>query len=531
MSISYSAITNRGKVNLPSVDAWGKNINILRDPPKSITTRKKNRVGSSSSITETIDESGNRACEAILQFARGVNPSVSVSYDNNGNNSGRSGSNLQVGGQTQAFLPYTVAKDGAFRPPIVTQEQLYPLSRLPRLPTKASTQPGFVDYSKKVFNCGTAKETKQVKNDLLKTSVRPTGYYKIETPQSKPFEVKYVIQPVLNKSCISGVSSTDTTTQNVLEPTKEVNRNLLHTYATSNINTTNYVNNNEFNPDRFLQNTNPHSVYSNAGLNIQTNYISDVADLSNIRTKDLQNVTYISAKSGNGENNYIHDDIELSRVLPGHTAISNMNGGYEKTDYIHDDIELSRVLPGHTAISNMNGGYEKTDYIHDDIELYRVLPEHSAISNIHGDKNYDYIHDDIKLSRVIPEYNTNTNMNGYEKTDYIHDDIELERVLPEHTAITNIKHDGQKNVSHEYMIPLYRTSSANANTNINISQQGESNISSRQYNLVEKINPGGYNIPGQIPMQDRMQNVEIFQDTNKSKIEKYVAKQYQGRYQ
>ena len=179
----------------------------------------------------------------------------------------------------------------------------------------------------------------------------------------------------------------------------------------------------------------------------------------------------------------------------------------------------------------MNGGYEKTDYIHDDIELYRVLPEHSAISNIHGDKNYDYIHDDIKLSRVIPEYNTNTNMNGYEKTDYIHDDIELERVLPEHTAITNIKHDGQKNVSHEYMIPLYRTSSANANTNINISQQGESNISSRQYNLVEKINPGGYNIPGQIPMQDRMQNVEIFQDTNKSKIEKYVAKQYQGRYQ
>lgn len=531
MSISYSAITNRGKINLPSADSWGTNMNILRDPPKSRFTRKKNKVGATSSITEMIDESENRASEAILQFARGVNPCVSVSYDNNGNNGGRSGTNLQVGGQTQAFLPYTVAKDGAFRPPIVTQEQLYPLSRLPRLPTKASTQPGFIDYSKQVFSCGTAQETKQVKNDLLKTSVRPTGYYKIETPQSKPFEVKYVIQPVLNKSCSAIVSSTDTTTQNVLEPNKEINRNLLHTYATSNINTTNYVNNNEFNPDRYIQNTNPHAVYSNAGLDVQINYFNETADLSNIRTKDLQNVTYLSAKSGNDKTEYIHNDIELNRVLPEHTAISNIHG-YEKNDYIHDDIELNRVLPEHTAISNILGD-KKYNYIHNDIELSRVLPEYSATANIQGDKKYNYIHDDIELSRVLPEYNANTNINSYNKTDYIHDDIELSRVLPEHSAISNIKHNEQKNISHEYMKPLYRNISASANANINTSNSrgGESNISSREYNLAEKINPGGYSIPGQIPMQDRMQNVSVLQDTNKSKIERFVSNQYQGRYQ
>ena len=29
MSLSYSAITNHGKVSLPSIDAWNTNINIL----------------------------------------------------------------------------------------------------------------------------------------------------------------------------------------------------------------------------------------------------------------------------------------------------------------------------------------------------------------------------------------------------------------------------------------------------------------------------------------------------------------------
>ena len=38
--LSYSGITNYGKATLPSVDSWGTNMNILKDPPKSITTRK-----------------------------------------------------------------------------------------------------------------------------------------------------------------------------------------------------------------------------------------------------------------------------------------------------------------------------------------------------------------------------------------------------------------------------------------------------------------------------------------------------------
>ena len=138
--LSYSGLVNYGTITLPSVETWGTNMNILRDPPKSVMTRKIDKVGETSSITEMIDQSGNRACEAIQVFARGINPSVSVSYNNYGNNGGQGQSGSLPGLSVpmanmagQAKLPYTIMKDGAFRPPVRTQEELLPLSRLPRV--------------------------------------------------------------------------------------------------------------------------------------------------------------------------------------------------------------------------------------------------------------------------------------------------------------------------------------------------------------------------------------------------------------
>ena len=110
MSISYSGLTNYGKVSLPSVEDWGTNMNILRDPPKSIMTRRKDKIGETSSLTEMIDDSSDRACEAIRVYARGTNPSVSVMYNNNGINSG---GGIVAGGQVQAKLPYRIMNGGA----------------------------------------------------------------------------------------------------------------------------------------------------------------------------------------------------------------------------------------------------------------------------------------------------------------------------------------------------------------------------------------------------------------------------------
>ena len=45
MSFSYSGLSNYGKATLPSVEGGFGSMNVLRDPPKSISTRRKIRVG------------------------------------------------------------------------------------------------------------------------------------------------------------------------------------------------------------------------------------------------------------------------------------------------------------------------------------------------------------------------------------------------------------------------------------------------------------------------------------------------------
>jgi len=372
MSFSYSGLTNYGKVTLPSAEGWGGSMNILRDPPKSIHTRRIDKVGQTSDITAMVDDSGNRVCEGINVYARGVNPMVSISYDNVGNNGGQGSgavyggsnipgsNNMLAGGRTQAYLPYRVMRDGAFRPPVVTQADLLPLSRLPRIWTTAFTKPGFVDFSKKMMSCGTAETTKEVKNSLLKASVRPTATYKIETPLKEPFEVKYVIQPSLKKSYTAPKSSTDQTTQIVINPTKNINKDNIHSFAQSNIQDIRYVDNNDFNPDRYLQDTNAHEVNTNMGSHIQVSSIDDIFDLSGVRTKDAINVNYITPISGGEKVDYIHDNIELDRVMPNHSASTNISRNEHKVLNHEYMIDLERNTPltnmsiNHAGIGDTN---------------------------------------------------------------------------------------------------------------------------------------------------------------------------------
>lgn len=178
--ISYSGITNYGKASLPSVESWGTNNNILRDPPRSITTRRIDKVSDTSIIEQEQQDSSNRVAESILQFPRGVNPMVSVNYGYNGGGFRTGGTTVpvfnsqgtQVGtgfmsGNVQAKLPYRVVEDGAFRPPIRRQEDLYPLSRLPRNNTYVDPIAYTPDFTKMITCRGTAKDYRNVKNELL----------------------------------------------------------------------------------------------------------------------------------------------------------------------------------------------------------------------------------------------------------------------------------------------------------------------------------------------------------------------------
>lgn len=355
MSLSYSALTNygSGKVTLPSIDSWGTNMNILRDPPKSITTRRINKVGETSSITQMIDDSDNRACEAILHYARGQNPSVSVSYNNSGQGSCNPNMNMNAG--KQAFLPYRIMNGGAFRPPLLRQENTMPLSRLPRPWTNAFTKAGFVDFSKRMRNCGTAETTKEVKNNLLKVCARPTAVYKIETPLTEPMEVKYNIQNSINVSGTSGIRTMDLTTQNVKKPTKGA-ENDLHAYAQSNINQDIYKNESTFHPDRYLQEAPNNNVRTNLGQpNLQLSSIDEILDLSGIKVQDILQMPYSTQLKGYEKNNYIHDDLRLSRKLPENiSARTNLGENIYKSIEYENSIELDRTMPLATYSCNLS---------------------------------------------------------------------------------------------------------------------------------------------------------------------------------
>ena len=423
--LSYSGLTNYGVATLPSVESWGTNMNILRDPPRSLMTRKIDKVGETSSITEMIDQSGNRACEAIQVFARGVNPSVSVSYSNHGNNGGQGQAGSLTGLSTpmitqgrSAKLPYTILKDGAFRPPVLTQEDLLPLSRLPRVWTSAFSQPGFADFSRKMRTCGSAEDTKEVHTNTLKACVRPTATYKIETPIAEPFEVKYVIQPTIKTSVSSGLRTMDVTEQVVKKPTKEIDVAPLHAHARANIgDKTRYVNNNKFETDRYVQDTNVHQVDTNISSNKYHTKIEDIADLADLPVQDIRTAS--------------------------HTAPVSLG---EKTDYIHDEIKLQRTIPEHCAVTNLG-----------DRTIYRA-------------QKYE-------------------------------NEIQLERNMPRGSFESN---------------PIGR---------------GANDHSSRDVRLTPKIQPGGYQIPSQVPMRDRMRDVAPLRESEKARISRMVMESMQGRFE
>jgi len=192
MVLSYSGIVNYGKVTLPAVNSWNTGSNIIRDPPRSVHTRKIDKVGETPAITSLIDESGDRFCEAINYYPRGQNPMVTVSY-------GEGQTAATTSNRGSAFLPYRVVRDGAFRPPVFRQEDLVPLSRMPRIWTNISTQPYLPIFTMRIQNCGTAENTKEVKNDMLNMSCISNrtiaAYPNVNAPDTKSTIVRNPLNP------------------------------------------------------------------------------------------------------------------------------------------------------------------------------------------------------------------------------------------------------------------------------------------------------------------------------------------------
>ena len=383
MSISYSALTTHNKIRLPSVESWSSNMSIIKDPPRSIHTTRIDKVGQTSDITASIDEATDRACESILQYARGVNPMVSVSYNNSQNQSG------QVTNGQQAFLPYRVARDGAFRPPVNTEYNLAPLSRLPRVWTSAFSKSSFPNFSQKMMFNNNMEKSREIKEEVLKLSVRPTAVYNIETPHEKPYETKYAVQNALQKAAFSNIKS-----------------------------------------------------------NIQLGGANDYIDNNLINVKNAMN-------------------IDCSTV-----PTSNNN----KVTYIHDDLNLKRTMPEHNAYtSKTNSSFQKLINHEHMKQLERTMPEHNA-------------------------YSAKTNSSF------------------------------QKLINHEHMKQLEQNMPTAKDVFVNKRTYGEENNSARNYNLLEKISPGGFHIPGQVPQQDRNTIINENLNNEKALMNKKYIEQHMGRF-
>ena len=548
MSISYSGLSNYGKATLPSIVGGLGSMNILRDPPKSIHTRRINKVGETSGITSMIDDSGNRACEAITQYARGVNPMVGVSYSNNGGGNGNKTGSI-VGntgrGKVGSKLPYRIIEGGSFRPPNIKQFNVYPLSRLPRNTTSANTSKDYPNYMKKVRCPQSAEKTDGVKNKMLKTCVRPTAVYKLEKPIEYNYKVKYVINNPIKINGKSGIRTMDLTSQTVNKPIKEIMKDPMKISKRSTIGTNNHVVDSEenryMNTERYMQDPMYKDVRSNMSRdvtrltdnnNIETDRYMQDPMYKNVRSNVSRDVTRLTDNNNIETERYMQDPMyknvrsNVSRDVARLTDNNNIETERYMQDPMYKDVRSN--VKGDTTHFDESQTMDTSRYLqetnHSNIQSQKsrniqVTPIDEIMNiNIKTKEQHN-------ISYITPKIREGNNK-------YIHDDIELNRKAPVTYANTNIQQNIYKNPinNQKRKILQNRRPVTQMYTNMGTIQKQHQGDTVRDYKLKETINAGGYDGRGQKPMINRINNIKINNETRGAEMSRKVNEQMYGRY-
>ena len=305
MAFSYP-MRNKKNLILPSVENWGINTNIIKDPPKSIQTRRIDKPQMTTSINEMIDLSGDRASESIRVYSRGINPMVSVSYDNYGNNGGGRvslGNNTALTSNQTAkihvnnvSLPY---KSQVFRPPIRTSYDLLPLSRLPRghiHDVTATTN--FVDWTKSRPLAPAMTKNVELKQLLQAYKATPKKIINISTPFKENFTMKENInQKHINVEALSGKKTADRFEKEQWDSQKHVSRVILDTRNDS-VKTSEYTKEGEINflSDNFVREDPLQAdAYTNkydSRINIPSEYENEIIQERNLPLIENLNSQY-----------------------------------------------------------------------------------------------------------------------------------------------------------------------------------------------------------------------------------------------
>jgi hypothetical protein len=354
MSISYSGLRNSRKVTLPSVEGFNTNLNIIKDPPKSITTRKIDRISDNIELTKLIDESGDRICEGINKFARGVNPMVSVSYSNIGSSLN---SNIST---NLASLPYKIVDNGAFRPPIIDPQKLQPLSRQNRITSHTITNPQIIDETKVSRGQPTNNELLRAikQGELMHIPIQPSVQKTILTNGQHDLNIDSHIQKnnILTSSGSGSRTLNRTKLENItpLNVLKENKNVMVQTNPSSKKSFGKMLSDNISNM-QYIKDVSTHSIMSNPSR-IQNTTDVGKWDIS-IKHKDVNNFSVNAPISKMSNIEYLHKDIELSRNLPEYNLMTNASSDFYKQGEMgtvkNDKITLKpRVFANKTMIGD-----------------------------------------------------------------------------------------------------------------------------------------------------------------------------------
>jgi hypothetical protein len=563
MAIQYPKLEH---VTLPSVDGFNGSFNILRDPPKSIFTKRIDKVGQNNDINDDIDMSGDRINESIKVYARGVNPMVSVSYDNNSNNAG----SFTNGGNRQAFLPYRIADKGAFRPPIRSQRDLLPLSRQPRAWFQALTNPGFADYTKKKF---LPTQFRMIRDVVLKSKdvIKPNNSVKIEKPILENMKMLNAInQGHINIEAFSGKRSLDYSnfTRENVDQYKGIQENYEQVNALTNkqqyrshnlenmaIHAPNYIGERDYyesstnrskqrshgvdgisiNKDRYIGETNQYETSANLslatnqgidGLSIhQSNYIGE-KDYYESTTNPYQQKSHGLHDLSINKDKYIGENIQYqSSVNPSLRTSQGLNGlSIQESNYIGDrEYYESTTNLSQQRSQNLNGlDIDEERYINEK-EYYDIEANKNRDINT---KTIDQLQTNNRTSvKDVIQYEVDAGKKtGYTLLTSI-PDMDLEHHMPRYetysalndpTVYKRVEHQNEISLNHNVpQVSVLRN--ATQIQDLPTFDYG----SSRDYKLPETLKKGQFLNDGAKPTLDRSE-IQFRQDPNKEQIRKYV---------
>ena len=381
-----------------TLPSWDQ-VHILREPPKSIHTRKKERVDMSN-VNYMIRNDDSRINEGVSYLARGVNPMVDVMYNNVGGGGGGKTTSMPM---IQASNPYKIMKDGAFRPPMFTQDDLLPLSRLRRPETTAITNPG-IRSGFTIHDIDKVMDKDAVKTSIDKTRVnffcRPTATFTIQTPQ------QVFIDHAINKdnlktsasSVATGNANSDIARQMIETTPLQASKENFLISASPNVK---LQGNNRRHEQIDLNNYVKDGIFvENITPNININFYNEnTTNKSDIFTniKDKLNYTVQSNMKSLADIKIQNHQKELERNLPLYSLGSGVKG-HTKIERHDKQKELERNLPQYSLGSGVKGHTKIERHSVDPIMDDRIKTSaNTSISGIVTKNNICVSEKDIKL--------------------------------------------------------------------------------------------------------------------------------------